>query len=131
PIYEDLETVKLSDSLGMFAELRGADEPLIKQLLEGKAPPARASELIRGSKLKDVAEREKLFRAGKQGIEASEDPLIRLARLVDGPAREARKRYEEKVEEPQKQADGKSRNAIVALGGGEQEPAPTATLPLA
>jgi Peptidase S46. len=39
PIYEDLETVKLGDSLGMFAELRGADEPLVKQVLDGKAPP--------------------------------------------------------------------------------------------
>jgi len=131
PIYEDLEAVKLGDSLGMFAELRGADEPLVKQVLDGKAPPARASELIRGSKLKDVAEREKLFRAGKKGIEASGDPLIWLARLVDGPAREARQRYEEKVEEPQKQAYGKISNAIFALRGQDQYPDATFTLRLA
>lgn len=131
PIYEDLETVKLGDSLGTFAELRGADEPLVKQVLDGKAPPARASELIHGSKLKDVAEREKLFRAGKQGIEASEDPLIRLARLVDGPARKARQRYEAKVEEPQKQAYGKISNAIFALRGQDQYPDATFTLRLA
>jgi len=131
PIYDDLETVKLADSLGMFAELRGADEPLVAQVLAGKAPPARAAELIRGSKLQDVAEREKLFRAGKKGIEASEDPLIRLARLVDKPAREARQRYEEKVEEPQKQAYGKISNAIFALRGRDQYPDATFTLRLA
>ena len=131
PIYEDLETVKLGDSLGMFAELRGADELLVKQVLDGKAPPARASELIRGSKLKDVAEREKLFRAGKKGIEASGDPLVWLARLVDGAAREARQRYEEKVEEPQKQAYGKISNAIFALRGQDQYPDATFTLRLA
>ena len=131
PIYDDLETVKLADSLGMFAEMRGADEPLVERVLAGKAPPPRASELIRGTKLKDVAEREKLFRAGKAGIEASKDPLILLARLVDEPAREARRQYEEKVEEPQKQAYGKISNAIFALRGREQYPDATFTLRLA
>ena len=131
PIYDDLETVKLADSLGMLAEMRGADDPLVKKVLDGKAPPARASELIRGTRLKDVAEREKLFRAGKEGIEASKDPLILLARLVDEPAREARKQYEEKVEEPQKQAYGKISNAIFALRGRDQYPDATFTLRLA
>ena len=131
PIYDDLETVKLADSIGMFAELRGADDPLVKQVLDGKAPPTRAAELIRGSKLRDVAEREKLFQAGKKDIEASTDPLIRLARLVDKPSREARQRYEEKVEEPQKQAYGKISNAIFALRGQDQYPDATFSLRLA
>ena len=131
PIYDDLETVKLADSLGMFAEMRGADDPLVAKVLAGKSPPARAFELIRGTKLKDVAERERLFRAGKAGIEASKDPLILLARLVDGPARQARKQYEEKVEEPQKQAYGKISNAIFALRGRDQYPDATFTLRLA
>jgi hypothetical protein len=131
PIHDDLETVKLADSLGTFAEMRGADEPLVKQVLDGKAPPARASALIRGTRLKDVAERQKLFKAGKEAIEASQDPLIRLARLIDKPAREARQQYEAKVEEPQKQAYGKISNAIFALRGQDQYPDATFTLRLA
>src|SRR5262249_45045729 len=115
PIHDDLETVKLADSLGMLAEIRGADEPLVKQVLDGKAPTARAAALVRGTKLKGVAERKKLFEAGKEGIAASEDPLILLARLVDRAARDARQQYEAKVEEPQKQAYGKISNAIFAL----------------
>ena len=49
------------------------------------------------------------------GQSAARDALIRLARLVDGPSRAVRQRYEEKVEEPQKQAYGKISNAIFAL----------------
>lgn len=131
PIYDDLETVKLADSLGMLAEARGADEPLVKQVLDGKAPPTRASELISGTRLKDVTERERLFRAGKEGLNAAKDPLILLARLVDKPAREVRQQYEEKVEEPQKQAYGKISNAIFALRGQDQYPDATFTLRLA
>ena len=131
PIYDDLETVKLADSLGMLAEARGADEPLVKQVLDGKAPPTRASEMIRGTRLKDVPERERLFQAGKNGLDTSKDPLILLARLVDKPSREARQQYEEKVEEPQKQAYGKISNAIFALRGQDQYPDATFTLRLA
>jgi hypothetical protein len=131
PIYDDLETVKLADSLGMLAEVRGADDPLIKQLLDGKAPPARAAALVRGTRLKDVAERKKLFAAGKEGIEASKDPMILLARLVDKPAREARQQYETKVEEPQKQAYAKISNAIFTMRGENQYPDATFTLRLA
>jgi hypothetical protein len=131
PIHDDLETVKLGDSLGMLAELRGADDALVKRVLDGKSPTARAAALIRGTKLKDVAERKKLFEAGKEGIEASKDPLILLARLVDKAAREARQQYEAKVEEPQKQAYGKISAAIFALRGQDQYPDATFTLRLA
>ena len=53
PIHEDFEKLKLTDSLGFMVELLGADNPLVKQVLDGKTPEARASELISGTKLKD------------------------------------------------------------------------------
>lgn len=131
PIYEDLEIQKLADSLSMLAEMRGADAPLVKQILNGKSPSARAAELVKGTKLRDVTVRKALFEGKRETIEASDDPMIALARLVDGPSRDLRKQYEEKVEEPQQQAYAKISQAIFALKGKDQYPDATFTLRLA
>jgi hypothetical protein len=131
PIYEDFETLKLADSLTMLAEIAGGDADPVKAILGGKSPRARAAELVQGTKLRDVAARKALLDGGKQAIEASDDPMIQLARMIDGPAREMRKQYEEKVEEPQTQAYGKISKAIFALRGQDQYPDATFTLRLA
>src|SRR6185437_3399193 len=64
PIYNDLETVELADSLSMLAEMKGMEDPLVQKVLAGKSPEARASELVRGTKLGDVAERKRLAESG-------------------------------------------------------------------
>ena len=97
PIFDDFEKLKLADSLGFMVELLGANDPLVKQVLNGKTPEARAAELIDGTKLKDVAFRHQLADGGKQAIDTSNDPMIALARLIDPKARELRKRYESEV----------------------------------
>ena len=97
PIHEDFEKLKLADSLGFMVELLGADHPLVKQVLDGKTPEARANELIEGTKLKDPDFRKQSAAGGRQAIEASTDPMILLARLIDPKAREMRKRYESEV----------------------------------
>src|SRR5882672_400958 len=90
PIHLDFEKLKLADSLGFMVELLGADHPLVSQILNGKTPEARASELIEGTKLKDVAFRKELAAGGIKAIEASTDPMIVLARTIDSRARELR-----------------------------------------
>lgn len=97
PIYDEFEKLKLADSLGFMIELLGADHALVKQIMNGKTPEARAAELIDGTKLKDVDYRKQLAAGGKQAIESSTDPMIVLARLIDPKAREMRKRYESEV----------------------------------
>ena len=97
PIHEDFEKLKLADSLGFMVELLSADHPLVKQILDGMTPEARANELIEGTKLKDPAYRKELAAAGRQAIESSADPMIVLARTIDAKARELRKRYESEV----------------------------------
>jgi hypothetical protein len=97
PIYDDFEKLKLADSLGFMVELLGAEHPLVKQIMNGKTPEARANELIEGTKLKDVAFRKQLAAGGKQAIASSTDPMIVLARLIDPKARELRKRFENEV----------------------------------
>ena len=94
PIHEDFEKLKLADSLNFMVELLGADNQLVKQVLDGKSPEARAEELIEGTKLKDPAYRKELAAGGKEAIEKSTDPLIVVARIIDPKARELRKRYE-------------------------------------
>ena len=131
PIHPDLETVKLADSLGMFVELAGAGNPLVKKVLAEKSPRDRAAELVTGSKLTDVAFRRKLAEGGLQAILASDDPMIQLARTVDKPARHYRKIYEEKVEEPLRQAYSRIANARFSLHGTDNYPDATFTLRLA
>ena len=97
PIYDDFEKLKLTDSLEFMVELLGANDPLVKQVLNGKAPAARAAELIDGTKLKDVDTRKQLATGGMKAIESSTDPMIVLARMIDPKARELRKRFESEV----------------------------------
>jgi len=129
PIYSDLETVKLADSLSQWLELMPND-PLARRLLAGKGPRARAAELIRGTKLGDVAFRRKLIEGGKAAVIASDDPLIRVALLMDASSRELRTSYEQKVQEPLRQAYAKIANARFRTAAGEVYPDATFTLRL-
>jgi hypothetical protein len=131
PIYADLQTALLADSLSMYMEHKGYSDELVKKVLDGKSPLERAAELIRGTKLADVSVRRQLAQGGVDAIRASQDPMIQLARLVDGAARKVRTTYEQQVEEPQRAAYGKLANARFALYGTETYPDATFTLRLA
>jgi hypothetical protein len=97
PIHDDFEKLKLADSLGFMIELLGAENAMVKQIMNGKTPEGRAAELIEGTKLKDVDFRKQLAAGGKQAIDSSTDPMIVLARLIDPKARDLRKRFESEV----------------------------------
>ena len=131
PIYDDLETLTLADGLSMFVTEAGADNELVVKVLKGMSPRDRAAELIQGSRLKDVAVRRQLVQGGKAAIEASGDPMIQLALMVDGPARKARRTKEEQVDEPMRQAYAKIAKARFAVSGTEAYPDATFTLRLA
>ncbi len=130
PHYDDLETLKLADSLTLFATSYGADSDMVKQVLAGKSPRERAYELVSGTKVKDVEFRKKLYAGGKAAVDESKDPMIELARLVDGPARAVRKRFENEVEEPKRQAYAALAKARYALDGANTYPDATFTLRL-
>ncbi len=130
PIYEDMEQAKLADSLSYFAEKFGGDAPLVKRVLAGKSPATRAAELISSSKLKDIEERKRLAAGGKKAIERSQDPLIQLARLIDPDARAIRKKYEEQVIEPERQAYSLISRALFEIEGPSRYPDATFTLRL-
>jgi hypothetical protein len=130
PIYPDFEKLKLADSLGFMVELLGADNPLVKQVLDGKTPEARANELIDGTKLGDVEFRKQLAKGGQEAIAASTDPMIVVARLVDPKAREARKRYEAEITGVERTNYGKIARALFETEGTKLYPDATFTLRL-
>src|ERR1043166_5779390 len=130
PIHEDFEKLKLADSLGFMVELLGANDPLVKQVLAGKTPEARAEEMISGTKLKDPAFRKELAAGGKQAIDASNDPMILVAREVDAKARELRKRYETEVAAVERANYAKIARAVFETEGSKVYPDATFTLRL-
>ena len=131
PIYDEMETTKLADSLSNWLEVVGPNDPLVRQALDGKSPLERASELVRTTKLKDVAERKRLGEGGKAITGASNDPMLQVVRIVDPRSRELRKTVEDNVQEPLRQAYAKIANAGFRTSGGETYPDATFTLRLA
>lgn len=131
PIYEEFEIVKLTDSLVTLAERFGADSDLVRRVMAGRSPQDRATQLVRGSRLGNVAARKARAEGGLQAVRSSKDAMIELARLVDEPARQARKTYEEKVEEPQRQAYARIAKARFSVFGADVYPDATFTLRLA
>ena len=129
PVYDDFEIVKLTDSLTDMTTSFGADDPLVRQVLAGKSPVDRATELVTGTKLKDLALRKQLYAGGASAVSAANDPIIELARLVDGPARETRKVYEAQ-DELKQQAYAEIAKERFALQGTSSYPDATFTLRL-
>jgi hypothetical protein len=131
PTYPELERARLAGAFTFLAENLGGDHELVTRVLAGKAPAARATELIAGTKLADVAQRRRLAEGGAAAVAASTDSLIVLARQVDDDARRLRKRYENEVEEPERQAYGQIARARFELTGTGTPPDATFTLRLA
>lgn len=131
PVHPELEQARLAASLEFAALQLGAAHPTVQRLLAGKSPSRRAAELLAGTRLADVAERRRLYTGGRPVVDASTDPLIRLARALDGEARRLRTRYENEVEEPRRQAYARIARARFRLEGASTAPDATFTLRLA
>lgn len=100
PIYPDFEALRLSFGLERMREWLGPDDPLVRQVFGNDSPDTLANRLVRQSTLGDAAARVALFEGGQAAIDASQDPMIRLAAAVDPRARELRKVFETEVEGP-------------------------------
>ena len=130
PIYDDLEILTLADSLTFLAELKGSDDALVRKILAGKSPSERATELVKGTKVRDVELRRKLYKGGASAVQTAKDPMIELARLVDTEARSLRKILETQGEIKQ-QAHAQLGKARFAVYGTSNYPDATFTLRLA
>jgi len=129
PIHQDLEILTLSDSLTFLAEKLGYLDATVQKVLAGKSPRARATELVTGTKLSDVNLRKQLLRGGSPAVTAAGDPMIELVRIIDGEAREIRRRMDS-LDETKRQAHGAIARARFALDGAAGYPDATFTLRL-
>ena len=129
PINDDVEILTLTDSLTDFVNAFGADHPQVKTVLNDKSPFERASELVKGTQLKDVAFRKKLYAGGKAAVDAAHDPMIDIARAIDQKARQAKDIFEAQ-EEIKHQAYGEIAKARFAVEGTSAYPDATFTLRL-
>jgi hypothetical protein len=128
PVYPALEHVRLSFSLERMREWLGPDDPLVRQVLGNETPEQRARSLIDGSRLAEPTTRSALYEGGAQVVAASRDPMIELARAVDGRARELRQRFENEVEGPTRRGQEAISAARFAVYGTSLYPDATFTL---
>jgi hypothetical protein len=97
PIYPEFEEAKLAHSLAEWRKAMPGDA-LVERVLSGRSPAEAARQLVQGTKLADVEVRRRLAAGGLAAIEASNDPMIKLALAVDAEARRLRKIREDEVE---------------------------------
>jgi hypothetical protein len=97
----------------------------------GKSSPADlAHQLVTGSKLADPAVRKALYDGGQAAIDASTDPMIRLAARIDAQTRAVRKQYEDEVSAPERKIAEQIAKAKFAVEGTSVYPDATFTLRL-
>jgi hypothetical protein len=97
PIYPELERLRLTFSLTKMREALGSDHSFVKKVLGKKSPAQLATELVDGTKLADVDLRKQLLEGGQAAVDASNDPMIAFARIVDADMRAVRKDAEENI----------------------------------
>lgn len=100
PIYAEVETLTLSFSLQRMQEWLGPDQPLVHRLLARDSPESLATRVVAETRLGDAGERRRLWEGGRAAVDASRDPMIELARSIDGDARALRARFDDEVEAP-------------------------------
>jgi hypothetical protein len=100
PIYSEVEVLTMSFSLQRMREWLGPDHPVVRKLLLKDSPDTLATRLVAETKLDDPAVRKQLWEGGKAAVDASQDPMITLARALDAGSRAIRKQFEDEVEAP-------------------------------
>jgi hypothetical protein len=130
PIYAELEQLTLSFSLERMREWLGPDDPTVRQLLGKESPDQLAKRLIATTKLADPATRLSLWKGGAAAVNAANDPMIEIAKLVDERARSIRKKYEDEIEAPTRVAAEKVAKARFAALGTSVYPDATFTMRL-
>ncbi len=130
PIYPEFEKTTLRFSLTLVQRLLGPDDAAVKKIFGDKSPDALAAELVDKTTLKDPTVRKKLLEGGQAAIDASKDPMILFAKLVDPDARAVRKDFEDNVDGPLTKNSGLLAQARFKLYGTSVYPDATFTLRL-
>jgi hypothetical protein len=129
PMDDGIETAMLARYLEDLKALGDKEVPL-KAILGGKNPQQAAEEWVRATKIKDPAERRR-FAADRNAVEKSDDPLIRLARQLEEPARKLQKKHVDTIEALDASATERIAHYRYQLFGASDYPDATGTLRVA
>ena len=130
PIYKNMETVEMTESLNEMQDALGKDNTDVEKFLQGKTTADAAKDLISNTKLEDVAVRKQLYEGGRAAVEASTDPLIVAMRAIDPDARTVRKEFDDKVDSVVRRDGTVIAKARFVQSGFAQPPDATFTLRL-
>jgi hypothetical protein len=130
PVVPEREKINLTESLTFMQKYLGADHAIVKRILEGKSPEARAKELVEKTRITDPEIRSLLQAGGKATIDVSTDPMIVLARSLEADAQAVTKKYDDEVVAVQAAAYPKIGQAVFAVDGTKAYPDATGTLRL-
>ena len=130
PVYPALEEVLLADALQESLEELGASDPFSTAVLKGRTAAQVAQEALRGTTLGDPSARKALVDSGLQGLAASADPLVILARTADSFARANQKNFDDQVTSVEAAAEEKIGRARFAVYGHSVYPDANFTLRL-
>jgi hypothetical protein len=93
PVNDAIEVLMLTQYLEELKKLSAKEVP-VKAILAGRTPQQAAEAYVQASKLKDPAERMRLA-SSRDMVRKSTDGMIKLALLLDDPARKIRKKQEQ------------------------------------
>ncbi|MBI2956073.1 MAG: S46 family peptidase, partial [Acidobacteria bacterium] len=130
PIYASYEEAMLTQVLTELREALGPNDPLLRDILKERTPAAAAAAYVAGSKLASVATRRSRAEGGQKAVEASDDSMLALARLVDARARKLRQRFEDEVQAVERRNGALLAELLFALYGTSIYPEATFTLRL-
>jgi Peptidase S46 len=124
PISNSVEVLMLTEMLKLWVEELGADHAVVAAILKGRTPAQAAEYYVCNSAIgKDIDLRKKLAGGGH-----ATDSMVELARIIDGPGREYRKMYEDKVEAVLNGSASKIAQARYAIFGANEYPDATFTM---
>jgi hypothetical protein len=130
PIYDDYEQLKLAHSMVGYVEKLGFSDAITQAVLANEAPADRAAAIIGGTRLKDVEYRKKLYAMSPGELAKIDDPMLKIARIIDPDARAVRKQVEE-LDEVKQQAQALIAKVRYAKHGSTVYPDATFSLRLA
>lgn len=129
PLHDALEELILAEQFRFLEQELGADDSTVKAVLASKTPEQAAHFYVSTSKLQNVEERKRLAH-DFDALRKSDDGMVRLALILDGPARKYRKKFEDTVEAVITSSASKIAQARFAVYGSNEYPDATFTLRL-
>jgi len=130
PIYPAMEKALLTAWLEEALKALGPNDPFIKAIVGNSTPSEVVSSVIGETKLANVATRKSLLDGGQTAVNASNDPLIALARKVVPIIRELRDWQENNILSVDTSAGQKIAQARFAVYGKSVSPDANFTLRL-